>query len=232
MHVVLCGRDEALGQAGAKELGGDFVAFDQTSDGDIDRLSDWLTKERGGLDVLVNNAGASFRGFDAGVVTKTLATNFLGMMKLTDRLLPLLREDARIVMVSSGMGHVSCLSMALQREVLRPSLDRAGLVAFTDRFVDAVRRGAQAKEGWPSNAYSVSKVVMNAYVRILARDLRDDPRRILVNSCDPGWVRTDMGGSSAPRSVQQGAKTPVWLAKLPKGGPSGGFFRDEKPIDW
>jgi carbonyl reductase 1 len=73
---------------------------------------------------------------------------------------------------------------------------------------------------------------VNGYVRILARELAEGPRRILVNSCDPGWVRTDMGGSSAPRSVDVGAKTPVWLARLPKGGPNGGFFHDEKPIDW
>lgn len=222
MHVVCTGR---------VAVGTHFVAFDQTSDADIERLAA-VVKDKGGLDVLINNAGASFRGFDADVVRKTLSTNFIGMMKLTDRLLPLLHDGARIVMLSSGMGHVSCLSSALQKEVLSSALDRASLLAFTGRFIDAVARGTHAKEGWPSNAYSVSKVAMNAYVRILARDLADDPRGILVNSCDPGWVRTDMGGSSAPRSVQEGARTPVWLAKLPKGGPNGGFFRDEKPIDW
>ncbi|MFO0737175.1 MAG: SDR family NAD(P)-dependent oxidoreductase [Labilithrix sp.] len=229
MRVLLCGRDAERGQAAARELGATFVPFDQTSSDDIERVAASLAD---GLDVLVNNAGASFRGFDADVARRTLDTNFVGMMRLTDRLLPRLRAGARIVMVSSGMGHVGCLAAPLQDEVLSPSLDRAGLLAFTQRFVDAIARKTHGRDGWPSNAYSVSKVAMNAFVRILARELASDPRGILVNACDPGWVRTDMGGAGAPRSVEQGAKTPVWLAKLGNDGPTGGFFRDEKPIRW
>jgi NAD(P)-dependent dehydrogenase (short-subunit alcohol dehydrogenase family) len=55
---------------------------------------------------------------------------------------------------------------------------------------------------------------------------------VLVNAVDPGWVRTDRGGSSAPRSPAQGADTIVWCATLPDGGPSGGFFRDRRAIPW
>jgi NAD(P)-dependent dehydrogenase (short-subunit alcohol dehydrogenase family) len=55
---------------------------------------------------------------------------------------------------------------------------------------------------------------------------------VLVNAVDPGWVRTDMGGKSAPRSVEQGADTAVWLATLPESGPTGGFFRDRRGIPW
>ncbi|MCL2449635.1 MAG: SDR family oxidoreductase, partial [Polyangiaceae bacterium] len=88
--------------------------------------------------------------------------------------------------------------------------------------------GAHARHGWPSSAYSVSKVGMNALVRVMARELAGDPRRILINAADPGWVRTRMGGPSAPRSVEDGARTPVWLAELPEDGPSGGFFRDQR----
>jgi NAD(P)-dependent dehydrogenase (short-subunit alcohol dehydrogenase family) len=72
---------------------------------------------------------------------------------------------------------------------------------------------------------------MNALVRVLARELADDPRRIAVNAACPGWVRTRMGGRGAPRSVEQGAQTPVWLAVALE-GPNGGFFRDERPIAW
>ena len=57
-------------------------------------------------------------------------------------------------------------------------------------------------------------------------------RGVLANAVDPGWVRTDMGGPSAPRSVQQGGETTVWLATLPDDGPTGGFFRDKRAIDW
>jgi NAD(P)-dependent dehydrogenase (short-subunit alcohol dehydrogenase family) len=79
-------------------------------------------------------------------------------------------------------------------------------------------------------AYSISKAALNAFTRVLAATYRG--RGVLANCVDPGWVRTDMGGSSAPRSVEEGAATIVWLATLPARGPSGGFFRDRRPIDW
>ncbi|HZC19956.1 MAG TPA: SDR family oxidoreductase, partial [Rubrobacteraceae bacterium] len=75
-----------------------------------------------------------------------------------------------------------------------------------------------------SPAYRISKRALNALTRILASELRGSG--ILVNAVSPGWVRTDMGGSNASRSVEEGADTPVWAAKLPDNGPIGGFFRD------
>lgn len=79
-------------------------------------------------------------------------------------------------------------------------------------------------------AYRVSKTGLNALTRILASELADEG--IKVNSACPGWVRTDMGGSSARSSVEEGADTPVWLATLPDDGPTGGFFRSREPIPW
>jgi NAD(P)-dependent dehydrogenase (short-subunit alcohol dehydrogenase family) len=77
-------------------------------------------------------------------------------------------------------------------------------------------------------AYRLSKAALNALTRTLA----SDERWVKVNTMCPGWVRTDMGGAAAPRSLEQGADTAVWLATLPRDGPSGGFFRDRKPIPW
>jgi NAD(P)-dependent dehydrogenase (short-subunit alcohol dehydrogenase family) len=77
-------------------------------------------------------------------------------------------------------------------------------------------------------AYRVSKAGLNALTRTLA----SDERWLKVNTMCPGWVRTDMGGSAAPKSVEEGADTAVWLATLPDDGPTGGFFRDRKRIPW
>jgi NAD(P)-dependent dehydrogenase (short-subunit alcohol dehydrogenase family) len=77
-------------------------------------------------------------------------------------------------------------------------------------------------------AYRVSKAALNALTRTLAWDERD----VKINVMCPGWVRTDMGGSGASRSIEEGADTAVWLATLPDDGPTGGFFRDRKPIPW
>lgn len=235
LRVVVAGRDAALGERVARELGAgaSFLPLEVLDSASIEGAASALA---GGFDVLVNNAGASFDGFDESVARRTLDVNFVGMMKLTDRLLPLLRPDARIVMVSSGMGSVSSLSSALQKEIMSDALDRVQLLAFFDCFVAAVASGspgATVKSGWPSNAYSVSKIAMNAYVRLLARELEGDPRRITVNAACPGWVRTAMGGNSAPRSPEQGASTPVYLALLPRDDRrSGGIYRDEKAADW
>ena len=78
--------------------------------------------------------------------------------------------------------------------------------------------------------YSVSKAALNALTLQLAHAGRG--RNVLVNAVDPGWVRTDMGGASAPRSVGEGADTIVWCATLPDGGPTGTFFHDRKAIPW
>jgi NAD(P)-dependent dehydrogenase (short-subunit alcohol dehydrogenase family) len=78
--------------------------------------------------------------------------------------------------------------------------------------------------------YSVSKAAMNAITRVLAADLQGTG--ILVNSVCPGWVRTDMGGAIAPRSVQEGAASVLWAVRLPDDGPTGGFFRDGEPVPW
>jgi NAD(P)-dependent dehydrogenase (short-subunit alcohol dehydrogenase family) len=79
-------------------------------------------------------------------------------------------------------------------------------------------------------AYRISKTALNALTRILADELKGT--NILVNAADPGWVRTEMGGSSATRPPDEGAKTPVWLALLPDDGPTGGFFRDRRQVPW
>ena len=79
-------------------------------------------------------------------------------------------------------------------------------------------------------AYSMSKAALNAFTRQLAHAYQGTG--VLVNAVDPGWVRTDMGGASAPRSLEEGADTITWLATLPDDGPTGGFFRDRRPVDW
>jgi NAD(P)-dependent dehydrogenase (short-subunit alcohol dehydrogenase family) len=78
-------------------------------------------------------------------------------------------------------------------------------------------------------AYGISKVALNALTRKLASELRQ--KNVLVNSVDPGWVATDMGGHGG-RPVEEGCKGIVWAATLPNNGPSGGFFYDGEPELW
>jgi len=204
-HVVVTARDLADAEQAAAALkgGGGITAaqLDVTDAGSVERLAGRLAEDPGRLDVLVNNAGvigdtkASAGDASLDEVKQTLETNLFGAWRLTQAVLPLLRESgrARIVSLSSGMGQL-----------------------------DEMGAGAPA--------YRVSKVSLNALTRILANE--ESSSGILVNSLCPGWVRTDMGGSGATRSVDQGADTAVWLATLADDGPTGGFFRDRRPIPW
>ncbi len=90
--------------------------------------------------------------------------------------------------------------------------------------------GQLADMGSGAPAYRVSKTALNALTRIVANEEAD--AGVLVNALNPGWVRTDMGGAGATRSVAEGADTAVWLATLPDEGPTGGFFKDREPIAW
>ena len=118
------------------------------------------------------------------------------------------------VMLESTLGLIDavfCCGLALAVLLLRPrALSQWSFVA------GMIALGAES--------------ALNALTRVLSEE--EGARGILVNSMCPGWVRTDMGGSAAPRSVEEGADTAVWLATLPPDGPTGGFFRDRKPIPW
>jgi len=90
--------------------------------------------------------------------------------------------------------------------------------------------GSLSEMGAGYFAYRVSKAGINVVTRVLAAE--SEGMGILVNSVDPGWVQTTMGGRGATRTVQKGAESVVWLATLPESGPTGGFFRDRKAVPW
>src|SRR2546427_10954695 len=92
------------------------------------------------------------------------------------------------------------------------------------------RRASCRRLGTYAPAYSMSKTALNAFTRQLAAATKGSG--VLVNSACPGWVRTEMGGPGAPKSVQEGANTIVWLATLPARGPTGGVFGDRHPRHW
>jgi NAD(P)-dependent dehydrogenase (short-subunit alcohol dehydrogenase family) len=234
-RVLLAGRDDAGGSEAAERLRTEgldvgFARLDVSDSGSVSRFAADAAQNLARLDVLVNNAGVSLKGFNVDVVQRTLATNFFGALEVTDRLLPLMGAGGRIVMVSSGMGEISCLAPALRREFLAATLTRQELIRLLVTFIEDVRSGRHTESGWPSSAYRVSKAGLNALTRVLAGELRGSG--ILVNSVCPGWVRTGMGGRFAPRSAKKGAETIVWASMLPRDGPSGRFFRDRKAIPW
>src|SRR5206468_4672943 len=114
---------------------------------------------------------------------------------------------------TSGLGQLASQPAAVVKRLSDPRLS----------LTDLERMAEEAPGG-----YGASKAALNAMARLFAKELR--PRGILVNAISPGWVRTDMGGASAPRSVEQGAASVLWAVQLPPGGPTGGVFEDGKAI--
>ncbi len=232
-RVVLTSRKESAGMAATKKLdpeGQDIVyhQLDVTDRKSISALVGDLPRLAPRIDVLVNNAGVGSWGADRAASAHTIAVKYYGSRDVTDALLPFVPRGGRIVMVSSGMGELSYLSRELQSKFADPASDRPGLEALVASYLRDLEEGNPRKEGWPT-AYSVSKIAMNALTRILAREL--EPRGLRINSVCPGWVRTDMGGRNAPRSVQVGARSIV-LGATGIGDATGGFFRDGKKIAW
>ncbi|HEY3666419.1 MAG TPA: SDR family NAD(P)-dependent oxidoreductase [Polyangiaceae bacterium] len=233
-RVWLTGRDAAHTEQAAAalrehKLDVQAATLDVASSAGVGAFAQRLVSEPP-IDALVNNAGTTFSGFDAKVAKDTLDTNYHGAIRVTDALFSKLAPTANIVMVSSGMGELSHLSSELRKRLLAPGLSREDIEQIAEQFLSAVSRGEPTTAGFPSNAYSVSKALLNAFTRVLARELAGTAQR--VNAVCPGWVKTRMGGSGAPRSLEQGVSGIVWAATLGQGGPNGGFFRDAKPIAW
>jgi NAD(P)-dependent dehydrogenase (short-subunit alcohol dehydrogenase family) len=101
------------------------------------------------------------------------------------------------------------------------------------RVVNMSSRAGQLSgmgKGFP--AYRVSKAALNALTRIAAAEAAASKADVKINACSPGWVRTGMGGTEAPRSPEEGAETAVWLATLGGDGTNGDFFEDKKSLPW
>jgi NAD(P)-dependent dehydrogenase (short-subunit alcohol dehydrogenase family) len=207
VRVVLTARDQTKGKAAAGQLRDeglevDFHELDVTSEKSVETLAGWLEGTCKRCDILVNNAG---------ILADPRGSRFLDSKPATYR-------------------------QALDTNVFGPLLLSQALVPLMrkNRYGRIVNlssgQGQLSDMGAGTPAYRVSKTALNALTRVLAAEFAGSG--ILVNSMCPGWVRTDMGGPGAPRTVEQGADTAVWLATLPDDGPNGGFFRDRKSIAW
>jgi NAD(P)-dependent dehydrogenase (short-subunit alcohol dehydrogenase family) len=212
--VIVGARDGELGRRAVEQLHKEgidahTVTLDVLDESSIAAAADAINREFGKLDILVNNAGISLeRGqkpseSSANYLRDTYATNVIGVVSVTNALLPLLRKSpsGRIVNQSSSMGSL-------------------GLATAPDSpFVDLNLL-----------AYNSSKAALNSVTIEYAKEFRGTP--IKINASDPGYVATDLNKHRGYRTPKQGAVAAVRLATLPDDGPSGTFQNETDSVDW
>ncbi|KAK9278016.1 hypothetical protein L1049_027573 [Liquidambar formosana] len=233
LTVILTSRDSVIGEEATKVLreGGLNVVFHQLDVLDpssIKLFSEWTQQTYGGIDILVNNAGINFNiGSENSVefAQKVVATNYYGTKSMIQDMIPLMKPSAsgaRIVNVSSRLGRLN------GRRNVKELIDRT-----VSTFLQQVEEGNWAAGGWPQmfTDYSVAKLAVNAYTRLLAKILSSRPegQKIYINCYCPGWVKTAMTGWAGNISAEDGADTGVWLALLPPDQPvTGKFFAERR----
>jgi NAD(P)-dependent dehydrogenase (short-subunit alcohol dehydrogenase family) len=211
-EVVMTARDLAalervVGQQEVQGLHLHLQCCDVSEDASVAALAAWFAKSFSQLDALINNAGAILDRNPgpyggAGILDASMAS----------------------LQQSFNLNTLGALRMI---QAFMPFLKKspAGRIVNVSSGMGGL---SEMGAFWPG--YRMSKAAMNAVTRMLHAELAAG--RIKVNSVCPGWVRTDMGGPEAARSIDEGIQGIIWAATLPEEGPSGGFYRDGLPTPW
>jgi NAD(P)-dependent dehydrogenase (short-subunit alcohol dehydrogenase family) len=210
-HVILTARNvqagaEALERLQAQKLSMELRKLDVNSTEDAQALARYIKESHGHVNVLVNNAGIlTESSHDSGAKS----------------------SDPLKVSPVTVMEHFNTNTLGAVRliQALAPLMPEGARIVNVSTGMAALHDMGGGHLG-----YRASKTALNAVTRVFAAELA--PRHIAVNSVCPGWVRTDMGGTGASRSIEKGVETIVWLASAPEATESGGFWRDKKKIPW
>ncbi|CAL0318349.1 unnamed protein product [Lupinus luteus] len=239
-----------------------FHQLDVADPASVASLADFVKSKFGKLDILVNNAGIlgavikDHNLVNSAIVSgkalseddarkawtqtyelseECLKINYYGAKITAESLLPLLQksDSPRIVNVSSTMGKLKYVSNEWAKGVFgdADNLTEEKVDEVIKEFLKDFKEGALESKGWPRTigAYIISKAALNASTRILAKNYPT----ISINSVCPGYVKTDITSNNGYLTVEEGAASPVRLALLSNGSPSGLFYqRTEVSSDW
>lgn len=209
-HVILGARRSKAGKEAQKKLKSmgldvELIVLDVSKESSIQKAMKAILKKHKRLDILVNNAGVFLDSNKVGFVSalNTKSKIILDTFKTNTLGAFLLAQKAIPVMQKQGFGRIVNVSSGMGQ-------------------LDEMEGGCAG--------YRISKTALNSVTKLLSNEVGNP--NVKINCLCPGWVRTDMGGQNAERSIEEGIDTIVWLATLPEDGPNGGFFRDRKVIPW
>ncbi|MCJ1462656.1 hypothetical protein MMC07_001259 [Pseudocyphellaria aurata] len=194
----------------------------------IKSLADSIRKDYGALDVLINNAGICLDGNSSAEIKQTLDVNYRATLEMCQLFIPLLKRTGRIVNVSSISSTLDQFGEKIQERfrTTRSLQDLEDLIANYEKCEDD---GTAHENGWRARAYGVSKAAMNSFSAVLARE---NPG-LLINSCCPGWVLTDMGSrvGTPTKTAADGAKIPIRLGFKDIDGITGKYWANPSISD-
>jgi len=232
--VVFTAREVASGEqakAEIAELTGAhdrlfFKQLDIESTDSIIAFRDALAAEFEGIDVLISNAAIYIRNATTEDAARVLKVNFEKTAEFVDTLLPLVKPTGQVIVVSSTLGNRSHNNNeAVKAKVFAEDLTKAEIFEIYQELQADVAAGTATEKGWNADSYFNSKFLINAFVRVVAKELKAAQSTIRINAICPGWCRTDMGGPTAPRSPEEGVQTYLYLTKQDS-DVSGQFWTD------
>ncbi|XP_005095453.1 carbonyl reductase [NADPH] 1 [Aplysia californica] len=247
--VVLTARDEGRGRAAVQVLEKEgfspkFHLLDISDHQSIVKLRDFLKETYQGLDVLVNNAAILYNEDSTlpfpDQARETIKVNYYNNLDVCEVLFPLLRPHARVCNMSSLANAIAfkVLSPELRTKFLNPQITMPEVSSLMTQFVDAAQENKHEEQGFflsRVSSYGISKIGLTLMSAIQQRDFdAQGAVDIVVNSCSPGYVNTDMTQGKGPLTVEEGAVTPLYLCLLPPdvSGPRGLFIREKAIYDW
>ncbi|XP_071803174.1 carbonyl reductase [NADPH] 1-like [Asterias amurensis] len=238
--VYLTSRNEERGKEAVAKLNQEglkpqFHQLDIDDRTSVDRLRDYLKKTYGGLDILINNAGIAFKAAATEPfgtqATVTMATNYTSTVYVCKALIPLVRPGGRVVNVASMAGNFAFKKLSEEnKDRIRAAKTEEDVALLMKEFVEIANQGDHLSKGWPNSAYGTTKLGVIAATKALAQKKQNENPKddILIMACCPGYVDTDMSSHKGPKTPDEGADTPVYLAMLQPGsaGFNGNMYSD------
>ena len=209
IQVIITSRDEEKGLESQQKLEHEGLKFDYhqldvIDDKSVAEFTKWLQNKYARVDILVNNAGVNpnTQSEESSVLTAKLDT----------------------VISTFSANLVGALRMC---QALIPLMKEANYGRIVNVSTEMACLNYIKDDYYPiSPSYRLSKIALNGLACLLAKELKDT--NILINNYSPGWMKTDIGGASAPFTPEEGAETAVYLATLPDDGSQGGFFAETR----
>lgn len=232
-NIILTSRDEIKGKKSIETLLKKYPnesnhlfyhQLDIRNNENISTLCQFIQEKFNKIDYLINNAGVAVNKSEADIESFNyiFETNVDATINFTLKLIEkqLINKSGKIIMLGSELGNTDRLTNPKLKEEIKNAKTAADLFKLEEKYKQSILKGTTKKEGWSSDCwdvYSVSKLIINAFARVLSLDKFIIENNISAYVVWPGWVRTDMGGPNATYSIEEGIMTPFFVIDLPDG---------------